>query len=77
MAKHIYYTCDRCGDKLPDNYAILGVMVERRPDAAGSMENVCEYIDLCQKCAVYALHCVMESMDYGERAKFIESLKRK
>jgi len=75
MAKHTYYTCDRCGNKLPDDHATLAVIIDRRADAAGSMENVCEHIDLCQKCLVYAVQRLLLLLDYNQRREFIKTLR--
>jgi hypothetical protein len=40
--------CDMCGSK--DNVKRRSYYYDRKMDAAGSMENVCETYDLCEHC---------------------------
>lgn len=77
MAKHIYYTCDRCGRKLPDDYSPLCVIVDRQADAAGGMENVVEKIDLCQNCLTAVVGWLLEGKSYEERQTFLEFVRGK
>lgn len=77
MALHIYHTCDRCGERLPDNYLPLCITVDRVPDAAGSMVNVTEQLDLCQNCLVTAVFNLLDGTPFGKRAEFAKWVKSK
>lgn len=45
--------CDKCGK---NNAKPVQVFIDRRMDAAGSMENLYDDVDLCHECAIKALH---------------------
>lgn len=51
MKKTLCY-CDRCGSK---DALTVSVFIDRTMDAAGSMDNIYEDIDLCHVCSVIAL----------------------
>ena len=72
-----YHLCDKCGDKCPERP--IWVFIDRKMDAAGSMEDVGMTVDLCGKCAIAYLRSVVESRDAEshQRSKFLEWVKRK
>ena len=76
MAKHVYHTCDRCNKKLPEDYKILSVVVDRQSDPAGSMEDVVEYLDLCQNCLVRLIDYFLDNKGYEERQEFVKLVRK-
>ena len=82
-------TCDRCGGTksgpgprlLPFAWTIQ-VFIDRRMDAAGSMDDVWDSVDLCPKCMWEQLELLMDGKSnvvghhkYGQ--DFIEANKKK
>ncbi len=57
------HICDRC-KKAECPYRTLYARIDRRMDAAGSMENIDEGIDLCPACLRVIMQTMVEQMDY-------------
>lgn len=73
MSKRIVCDCDRCGKQniTPVNF---GVLVDRKADAAGGMENEWEDCDVCTNCAANFIAVLLDTyLDYEQRRKWIVS----
>lgn len=52
-----YYQCDRCGAQYADGQGTrIGLWTDRKMDAAGSMDDVIAYADLCLACERKLFH---------------------
>jgi hypothetical protein len=76
MAIKTILICDRCG-KHPAEYDTIHLKVDRRMDAAGSMEDIYESIDLCQACAHSLLRTMTKEMDETQRKDWLKWAKEK
>ena len=70
--------CDRCGARAVPTAEII-LKVDRTMDAAGSMEDRYDGLDLCLGCLEVAFHLAHEAadLDDDQNAALIKSLRRK
>jgi hypothetical protein len=66
--------CDHCG---APNAVRFYLVVDRRLDAAGSMSNIGEVVDLCAKCQASALQDALEKFGYREAKDWVGAWKTK
>lgn len=69
MAQKTVYVCDACGAPVPAEHPSecrVSVRVDRRMDAAGSMEDECEDADVCHRCALNALRNLSAMLRRGK-----------
>jgi hypothetical protein len=69
--KHVI-TCTVCGK---DGATVFRVKVDRRMDAAGSMEDVWERIDLCPDHTSSALRILLHGFGYGEARNWVREMQ--
>lgn len=60
--------CDRCGREATQS--TIYACVDRCMGAAGSSEDVCEPVDLCDACGHFVLRQLVEKMDYEQAKRF-------
>lgn len=73
MKKEIIF-CDRCG---AEGARPIDIIVDRRLDAAGSMDDIWESIDICPECEHKAFMNQLKNMSYEEREKVVKWARKK
>lgn len=73
--KKLVNLCDRCGAECA--HESLYVTVNRQMDAAGSMDDVIEDVDLCGLCLRAVMEGMLKEMDYEQRAHWLAVAKTK
>lgn len=69
--------CDRCGKRIGNFDTVLyeysvGVVVGRKTDAAGSMEDETDGVDLCHRCAIVELRRFVSALNHNEAGEWIK-----
>ena len=68
--------CDVCGKET--HLDTMCVVVDRKMDGAGSMDDVCEHADLCGVCLRrYVMKLVKEERGYDEAIRLVAWVKAK
>ena len=73
MKKEIV-VCDRCGK---DGAQTISACVDRVSDAAGSMENEWDSVDLCPDCLYPVVGDLLATLGYEERKDFMREMRKK
>ena len=64
--------CDRCGGK---NAYELCLVVDRKMDGAGSVDDVCEWVDVCGGCLRNFLYDIWDKLPYDKRQTYLKNFK--
>ena len=67
--------CDLCPAKDVERCLTLSAVVDRQMDAAGSMDDVCDRLDLCPQCANRVLQHMLKKMDKGQAKDFFQDIR--
>lgn len=77
MAKREVYDCDRCSaTNLPESVRRF-IVTGRSLDAAGSMDDEGDHVDLCYPCQARALGIVLNQRDYKLNKMILDWAKGK
>lgn len=71
--KHEYYTCDKCGQKLPNEQKLV-LTVDYETDAAGDTDSIQKSIDICFQCLSKSVERWFSTKSIKERKEFINTL---
>lgn len=66
--------CDRCGS---EGAKTASIFICRQMDAAGSMDNEYEYVDLCHKCALITVGWLTKNLSRAENAEALREMRKK
>lgn len=67
--------CDRCGREC--FYESIYATVDRVTDAAGSMDDIVEDVDLCPLCMRARMEQMVQQMTPSQRAAWVEASRKK
>jgi hypothetical protein len=77
MATEVYtkVSCDKCGCEAAEdlNVKTMAFKIDRTVDAAGSMNDVWAYVDICLVCIAKLLTRFLKDMPEIERRKYLET----
>jgi len=74
MSERIVVYCDRCEERASVNSSgRFEVVVDRKMDGAGSVDDITELIDLCPRCMAA---CLQEFVDLESLCERVAWLKR-
>lgn len=76
MAERLVYDCDSCGGRAVQVLRI-GVVTARQTDAAGSVDDVQETVDLCSPCAATAIQQLVQALSFADRQAWLSAIRRR
>ena len=77
MAQETITRCDKCGLRCGGKgHTRISVYVDRQMDAAGSMDDVEERLDLCSACCGRELEHGLQALSYEQRANWVARIRR-
>jgi hypothetical protein len=79
MSTRKIFECDRCGKRIDKDCEgkTIYATVDRRADAAGGMEDVCEPVDFCGPCAIAVLSSIVDKMDHNQATEWVVKMRKK
>lgn len=77
MATETITRCDKCLQRCSEKSRVrIPVFVDRKMDAAGSLDDVTEVLDLCAPCVGRELEHGLQALTYEQRANWVRRIRR-